>query len=171
MLSAALMIVVGCTSVTSGKAVGNGTEAPAYRTSMSASVSASAASSSERESKRMDSLTTQAVHNSCDALSSSSVNAVTAVNAFVSAVNSGGDAGAKEGPAIDALNKSADLVSSSLTDVLSTQLRDGLTAYVNASRAVGDAIKRHAPSQEFNDQVNKLNGASSDAMNLCDAAY
>ena len=167
-----LLVVVGCTSVTGGTAVVDAKEAPAYRTSVQESVSASAATSSARESKRQQSLTTEAVHNSCDTLSTSSVDAITAVNAYVGAFNSGGaDAVAKEGPAIDALNKSADLVSGSLSNVLSAQLSDALTGWVNAARAVAGAIKGHYSPADFNTAINKLNDAKTNALNLCDAAY
>ena len=172
MLAAALLVVVGCTSVTGGTAVVDTNAAPAYRTSIAASMSESAATSSQREAKRQQSMTTQAVHTSCDSLSTSSVDAITAVNAYVGAFNAGGgDAAAKEGPAADALNKSADLVGGSLSDVLSQQLRDALTGWVNAARAVAAAITGHAAPQDFNNAVNKLNDAKSNAMNLCDAAY
>jgi hypothetical protein len=171
-LAAALLVVVGCTSVTGGSAVVDAKEAPAYRTSVASSLSESAVTSSERESKRQESLTTAAVHNSCDALSTSSVDAITAVNAFVGAFNSSsGDVAAKEGPAVDALNKSADLVASSIGNALSQQLRDALTAWVDSARAVAAAITRHASPSDFNTTVTKLNDAKSKAMDLCDAAY
>jgi hypothetical protein len=172
MLAAALLVVVGCTSVTGGTAVVDAKQAPAYRTSLSASVSESAATSSQREAKRQQSLTTAAVHNSCDALSTSSVDAITAVNAYVGAFNTGGgDSAAKERPAVDALNKSADLVGGSLSNVLSQQLRDALSAWVDSSRAVAAAISGHYSPQDFNNAINKLNDAKSTAINLCDAAY
>ncbi|MBV8929583.1 MAG: hypothetical protein JO152_10710 [Mycobacteriaceae bacterium] len=170
-LAAALLVVVGCTSVTSGTAVVDAKDAPAYRTSMQSSLSASAATASERESKRQESLTTEAVHNSCDALSTSSVDAITAVNAYVGAFNAGGDAKAKEGAAVDALNKSADLVGGSLSNVLSAQLHDALTAWVDSARGVAAAISGHVSPGDFNTAINKLNKSKDDAMNLCDAAY
>jgi hypothetical protein len=171
-VAASLLVVVGCTSVTGGTAVVDAKQAPAYRSSVAESVSASAATSSARESKRQESLTTQAVHSSCDALSTSSVDAITAVNAYVGAFNAGGgDVAAKEGPAIDALNKSADLVGSSLSSALSSQLRDALTAWVNAARGVAGAIKGHYSPADFNAAINKLNDAKTNALNLCDAAY
>jgi hypothetical protein len=171
-VAGSLLVVVGCTSVTGGTAVVDAKGAPAYRSSVAESVSASAATSSARESKRQESLTTAAVHNSCDALSTSSVDAITAVNAYVGAFNAGGgDVAAKEGPAIDALNKSADLVGSSLSSALSSQLRDALTGWVNAARAVAGAIKGHYSPADFNAAINKLNDAKTNALNLCDAAY
>jgi hypothetical protein len=171
-LAALLLVVVGCTSVTGGTAIVDAKEGPAYRSSMVASLSESAATSSQRESKRQESLTTQAVHNSCDALSSSSVDAITAVNAYVGAFNAGGaDVAAKEGPAIDSLHKSADLVAGSLSNVLSSQLRDALKAWADSARAVADAISGHASPADFNATVNKLNDSKTNALNLCDAAY
>jgi len=167
------MVIVGCTSVTDGTAVVDAKAAPAYRTSASISLSESAATSSERESKRQVSLTTQAVHHSCDALASSSVDAITAVNAYVGAVNSGGNgqAAAKEGPAIDSLNKSADLVSGSLAPELSPPLHDALAGWVDAARGVAGAISSHASPDDFNATVTRLNDAKTNALNLCDAAY
>lgn len=173
LLAAVLMVIVGCSTVTGGTAVVDAKQAPAYRTSVAISLSESAATSSERESKRQASLTTEAVHHSCDALASSSVDAITAVNAYVAAFNSGGsgEAASKEGAAIDALNHSADLVSSSLGPELSPQLHDGLTGWVDATRDVAGAISGHASPDDFNAAVGRLNDAKTNALNLCDAAY
>ena len=93
------MIVVGCSTVTEGTPTVNGRDAPAYRTSVSASLAESAASSSARESERQASLTTEAVHTACEALSTSSADAIDAVNAYVEAFNdnAGGPAGAPSG--------------------------------------------------------------------------
>ena len=100
------MIIVGCTSVTEGSPKVNAADAPEYKASVSASIEESAASSSARESERQESLTMEAVHTSCEALSSSSVDAITAVNDYVKAFNeSAADEQAKAGPAIDALNR------------------------------------------------------------------
>jgi hypothetical protein len=128
-LAALAMIVVGCTTVTQGAPTVDRTEAPVYRASVSASIEESEASSSAREAERQESLTTEAVHRSCDTLSTSSVDAISAVNIYVDAFNQNpADAAAKAGPAIDSLNRSADLVNGSLSDPLSPQLRDALTA-------------------------------------------
>jgi hypothetical protein len=171
-LAGSLLVVVGCTSITGGKAVVDAKDAPAYRTSVQVSMSESAATSSQRESTRQQSLTTEAVHNSCDALSTSSVDAVTAVNAYVGARNaSAPDVTAKEGPAVASLNKGADLVNSSLSGALSPTLRDALTNWVNSARAVAGAITSHAPTDQFNAAIDKLNDARSTAIGLCDAAY
>ncbi|HYR15179.1 MAG TPA: hypothetical protein VEQ67_13300, partial [Mycobacterium sp.] len=134
-LAAMAMVIVGCNSVTSGSPTINRADAPVYRASVSASSEESVASSSSRESERQGSITRQAVHSSCDGLSSSSVDAITAVNNFVDSFNkNGADAAAKAGPAIDALNHSADLVARGVSDVLAQNLRDALNAWVDAAR-------------------------------------
>ena len=112
-----------------------------YRASVSASIEESAASSSSRESERQESLTTQAIHSSCEALSTSSVDAITAVNNYVHAFNqTAADAAAKAAPAIDGLNHSADLVAGSVSDTLAPNLRDALNAWVDAARGLATAI-------------------------------
>lgn len=171
-LAALAMIIVGCASVTQGTPEVDSTDAPLYRASVSASIEESAASSSARESERQAASTTRAIHNACDGLSSSSVDAVSAVNAFVDAVNrEAPDADAKAGPAIDGLNISADLVTSSLSDALAPELRDALTGWTDAARAVAAAIAGNAGPDEFNATVTRLNESRDVALNLCDASY
>ena len=95
-LAAGAMVIVGCTTITQGSAGIDRADAPVYRASVSASAEESAMSSSSRESERQASLTTQAIHTSCEALSSSSVDAITAVNNYVDAFNrNAADAGAQ----------------------------------------------------------------------------
>jgi hypothetical protein len=171
-LAAMAMIIVGCTSVTQGSAEIDRADAPVYRASVSASSEESAASSSSRESERQASLTTQAVHTSCEALSSSSVDAITAVNNYVDAFNkNAADAATKAPPAVDALNHSADLVGRSVSDPLSPNLRDALTAWVDAARGLAAAIAGNFGPDEFNAAITKLNDTKTTALNLCDAAY
>jgi hypothetical protein len=171
-LAALAMIIVGCTSVTEGTASVDAAEAPVYRASVSASIEESAASSSARESERQESLTTQAIHSSCEALSSSSVDAITAVNNYVDAFNqAAADIAAKAGPAIDALNHSADLVARSGTDALPPELRDALNGWVDAARGVATAIAGNYGPDEFNASITRLNDSKTTALNLCDAAY
>lgn len=171
-LAAMAMIIVGCTSVTQGSAEIDRADAPVYRASVSASSVESAASSSSRESERQASLTTQAVHTSCEALSSSSVDAITAVNNYVDAFNkNAADAAAKAPPAVAALNHSADLVGRSVSDPLSPNLRDALTAWVDAARGLAAAIAGNFGPDEFNAAITKLNDTKTTALNLCDAAY
>ena len=171
-LAALAMIIVGCNSVTSGTATVNRADAPVYRASVSASIEESAASSSSRESERQESLTTQAIHSSCEALSSSSVDAITAVNNYVDAFNrNAADAAAKAPPAIDALNHSADLVARSVSDTLTPELRDALNAWVDAARGLASAIAGNYGPDEFNAAITKLNDTKTTALNLCDAAY
>jgi hypothetical protein len=171
-VAALLMAIVGCTSVTGGTPVVDAKDVPAYRTSLSASVSASAATSSVRESERQASLTTEAVHSTCELLSTSSADAIDTVNAFVTAFNvDGGNVAATEGPAVDALNKSADLVESSLTDALPQELRDAFVAWIDAARAVAGAITGRASASDFNNAIDQLNDSRSNALRLCDASY
>ena len=166
------MIIVGCNSVTSGTPTVDRADAPVYRASVSASSQESVESSSSRESERQASLTTKAIHSSCEALSSSSVDAVTAVNNYVDAFNqNASDAAAKTGPAVDALNRSADLVARSVSDVLTPNLRDALNAWVDAARGLATAIGGNYGPDEFNAAITKLNDTKTTALNLCDAAY
>ena len=171
-LAAVAMVIVGCTSVTQGTANVDAAEAPVYRASVSASIEESAASSSARESERQESLTTQAIHTSCEALSSSSVDAITAVNGFVKAINeNASDAQSRAVPAIDSLNRSADLVGRSMSDELVPELREALTAWIDAAREVAAAISANVGPDEFNTSATKLNDSKTDALTLCDASY
>ena len=75
------------------------------------------------------------MHSSCETLSTSSVDAITAVNDYVDAFNrSAADAEAKTGPAVDGLNHSADLVARSVSDPLTPELKDAMNAWVDAAR-------------------------------------
>jgi hypothetical protein len=171
-LAATAMVIVGCNSVTSGSPTVNRADAPIYRASVSASIAESAESSSSRESERQASLSTQAIHTSCEALSSSSVDAVTAVNNYVDAFNrNADDAATKAPPAIDALNHSADLVARSVSDTLTPDLRDALNAWVDAARGLATAIAGNYGPDDFNAAITKLNDTKTTALNLCDAAY
>ena len=166
------MIVVGCTSVTGGAPKVNATDAPVYRASVSASAEESAASSSSRESERQASMTTEAVHASCEALASSSVDSISAVNNYVQAFNSSDpDAPSKAGPAVDSLNHSADAVAQSISDPMPPDLRDALNAWVDAARGVANAIAGNYGPDEFNASVSKLNDVKTTALDMCDAAY
>lgn len=165
------MGIVGCTTVTNGTATPDRKVAPAYRQSVSASVSASAATSSIRETQRQQSLTTRAVRTSCDSLATTSSTAIDKVNAFVGAFNAGRNTGPTEGPAIDALNDSASTVANSFSDALSTQMKDAFNAYIDAARGVANAIGTHAPTGEFNSRVNQLNDTKTKALKLCLASF
>jgi len=172
LLAAAAMIIVGCSSITEGTPQVDAAEAPIYRASVSASIEESAASSSARESERQESLTTEAIHSSCETLSTSSVDAVTAVNNYVEAFNSdAADVGAQAGPAIDALNHSADLVLRSVSDPLSPELKDAMNAWVDAARGVATAIAGNYSPDEINAAIRQLNDTKITALDLCDAAY
>ena len=170
--AALAMIVVGCTNVTSGEPSAPQGEAPLYRASVSASLQESAASSSARESERQTSMTTQAVHTSCEAMSTSSADAIGAVNTYVDAFNSDPAGAAGKGQAaVDALNQSADLVSGSFTDTLPPELRDALNGWVDAARGVATAIAGTYGAEEFNAAIAALNDSKTTALDRCDAAY
>jgi hypothetical protein len=170
-VAAVIMGIVGCTTVTKGTATPDTNVAPAYRQSVSASVSASSATSRVRESQRQQSLTTRAVRTSCDTLATSAKDAIDRVNDYVSAFNAGGNTGPAEGPAIGALNDSATTVSNSFSDALSQQLRDAFNAYVDAARGVAKAIGTHASISEFNRRVDQLNDTKTKALKLCLASF
>jgi len=171
-LAALAMVIVGCSSVTEGTPKVNATDAPVYRASVSASKEESAASSSAQESKRRASEATKAVHTSCEALSSSSVDSITAVNDYVKAFNeNAADVQARSGPAVDALNHSADAVATSISDPLPQELKDALNAWVDAARGVATAIAGNYGPDDFNAAVSRLNDVKTHALDLCDAAY
>ena len=170
--AAICMGVVGCTTVTGGDPTANGGEAPAYRTSASLSSSQSASSSSVRESERQAAMTTQAVHTTCETLSTTSADAIDAVNAYVSAFNDeGGDVAATQGPAVDALNQSAEAVETSIGDIVPVDIRNVFMAWVDGALSTAQAITDDVGPSEFNQIIADLNGARSDALDLCDATY
>ena len=170
-VAAVLIGIVGCTSVTEGTATPDTKQAPAYRSSVSLSVSASSVTSSVKESQRQQSLTTKAIRTACDTLATTSKEAIDKVNAFVSAFNANRNTGPTEGPAIEALNNSASSVAGSINDAMSQQLRDSFNSYVDSSRAVANAIGTHAPTGEFNRRVDQLNDTKTKALKLCLAAF
>ncbi|MBW0011679.1 hypothetical protein [Mycobacterium sp.] len=170
-VAAVAMGIVGCTSVTNGTATPDTKVAPAYRQSVSASVSASSVTSRVKESQRQQSLTTQAVRTSCDTLATTASTAIDKVNAFVAAYNAGGNTGPTEGPAIDALNNSATTVANSFSDALSQQLKDAFNAYIDAARGVANAIGTHASTGVFNQRVDQLNDTKTKALKLCLGSY
>ncbi|MDT5014555.1 MAG: hypothetical protein QOD39_715 [Mycobacterium sp.] len=171
-LAATAMIIVGCSSVTDGSPRGDAAEAPVYRASVSASIEESAASSSTRESERQASLTKEAIHASCEALSTSSVDAVTAVNDFVHAFSEAAAVrAAKGGRAVDALNHSADLVGGSVSDPLIPELKDAMNAWVDAARGVATAIAGDYSPVDINTAIRQLNDTKDTALDRCDAAF
>lgn len=166
------MLVTGCTSTTDGDPSANAGDAPAYRTSMSVSSSQSVASSRARESQRQAAMTTQAVHTTCETLATTSADAIDAVNGYVGAFNAdAGDTAGAEGPAVDELRQSADEVEKSITDIVPVEMRDAFMQWVDGARTTADAITRRASPSEFNQIINRLNGARSDVLRLCDATY
>jgi len=171
--AAAIVVIGGCTSTTDGDPHVNRADAPIYRASVTASVQESAASSSARESERQASQTTQAIHTACETLSTTSADAVDAINAFVDAINgeSDGDPLATGSSAVDALNHSADTVAADTADGLPQQIKDALGAWSDAARAAAVAVADRAAPDQFNVAIRQLNDARSTALNLCDASY
>jgi hypothetical protein len=166
------MIAVGCQSVTQGGATVDAADPPVYRASVTASSEEAAASSSTRESERQSSSSTKAVHTACEALSSTSVDAIAALNGYVGAYNdNAADVVAKAAPAIEALNRSADLVAGSISDPLSPELKAALTGWVDAARTLAGAVASDAGMDQFNAAVGQLNDSQAAALGLCDAAY
>jgi hypothetical protein len=165
----ALLVIVGCTSVTSGAPAADTNDARSYRTWVADSLSQSAAAESERESTRQESVTAEAVANGCEVLSNTSVEAVTAINAYVNAVttHNEADVAAKAQAAVDTLNRGADKVAATLNSALLPQMRDAFTAWVDATRAVAKAIAERYGQQEFNAEVGKFNAANDTALNTC----
>ena len=170
--AAIAMGVVGCTSVTGGDGTPNAADAQAYRTSMTMSSSAAAASSSARESQRQASATTQAVHATCETLSTTSADAIDAVNAYVDAYNTdGGDIAGTEGPAVDGLTQSAQAVESSITPAIPKDLAEAFQAWVDGAGATAKAITGKASAKQFNDLIDGLNESRTKALELCDKTY
>ena len=165
------MVGVSCTTVVDGSGGVDTKDAPVYKASMTASIEESASSSSAMETERQLSSTTQAVHSACETMSTSSADAIDALNSFVAAMNSSGDPTPTEGPAGEALNKSADLVSTSINSTLSQDMQDAFNAWSDAARATATAVLGHLPPADFNAAVTRLNDTRANALNLCDAAY
>lgn len=164
-LAGLTMIVVGCTDITKGTATFDKADAPEYRASV-------ASSSAARESERQVAVRKEAVRTSCDAFGSSSGDSVEAVNSYVDAYNDNRpDATTESGPAIDSLNKSADVVSDSLSDPLPADLTRALAGWVDAARQLADAISRTSGPDDFNAAIRLLNDSKTSAGTACEAAY
>jgi cytoskeletal protein RodZ len=171
LIALGLLGLLGCTAVIGGSAQVDAKDAPEYRTSMSASISESVASSSAKESEQQQSATTQAVHTACEAMSTSSADAIDALNTFVDSMNARGDPTATEGPAAAALNGSADQVGNSLSGTLPQDMQDALNSWIDAAHAAATAVIGHLSPSDFNDAVTRLNDSRATALNLCDARY
>lgn len=159
--------IVGCTKIADGAGAADTAVAPAYRTSVSMSISASSVTSQVRESQRQQSVTTRAMRTSCEVMATTSEEAIDKVNDFVAAYNAERSTGPTEGPAIEALNDSADSVENSYGDALPASMRDAFNAYTAAAREVAKAIGTHASTGEFNRRVDNLNDTKSEALTLC----
>jgi hypothetical protein len=117
--------------------------------------------------------TAEAVANACEVLSSTSVDAVTAINGYVNAVASRreADVAAKAQTAVDTLNQSADMVATSINTALWPQMADAFRDWVDATRAVAKAIAERYGQQEFNAEVDKFNHANTTALDTCGGSH
>jgi hypothetical protein len=106
----------------------------------------------------------------CESFATSSKDAVDRVNDFVAAYNQGRDTGPSEGPAIDTLNHSADVVGGSSGAPLSEDLRHALNAYADAARGLANTIRSHGGMDAFNQGVNQFNDTKTEAVKQCRAA-
>jgi flagellar hook-basal body complex protein FliE len=165
-VAVALMAIVGCTTVTEGTSTVDTAMAQAYR----ASVSASLVTSSVRESQRQATLTKRAVTTACLSFAASAKEAVDKLNAYVDALNHGASTAATAGPAKDSLNHSADLTAGSLSDALSSELREMLTAYVDAARTVAKTISPDPAPSVLNHAIDQFNDTMTKAKRSCRAA-
>jgi hypothetical protein len=169
MTATAALVVVGCTAITAGSPAANTGDAASYRRISADSSSHYASQASARESTRRESMTAEAVANGCELLSSSSVDVVTAINAYVNVSGNGNEADVqtKAQAAVDSLNRAADSVASSLNTPLLPAVADAFGPWVDATRAVGKAIGERYAQQEFNADVIKFNQANANALNMC----
>lgn len=171
-VAALLMVVVGCTSVTNGTAKVDADAAPAYRASITSSIQASEASSSAQESERQASLVKEAIRTSCEALSVGSADSINAVNDYIRALNdNASDAASKAAPAVQTLNHSADVVSGTISDSLSQDLKAALYAWVDSTRSVAAAINGNDSPADVNSAIGQFNDSKTSALALCNASY
>jgi hypothetical protein len=91
------------------------------------------------------------------------------VNIFVADFNAGRNTAPSEGPAVDALNNSANTVERSIGPAMSMDMQAAFRNYVAAARGVANAIATHLPTAEFNKTVDQLNDAKVKAIKMCQA--
>lgn len=169
-IATGLLVIVGCTTVTEGTSTVDTGLAQAYRASVSASVSASSATSRIRESQRQVTLTKRAIHDACLSFVTSAKEAIDKLNAYVDSLNRGASSAPTEGPAKDSLNHSAELVVGSLSDALSGELREALTAYADAARSAARAVVPNPAPSALNSAIDQLNDTMTKAKQSCRAA-
>ena len=108
----------------------------------------------------------------CETLSITSADAIDAVNEYVDAFNEeGGNVATTEGPAVDALDQSADAVGNSIGDEVPDDLLEAFQAWIDSASATSEAIVDQAPPWEFNKVIGDLNDARAEAPRLCDDTY
>lgn len=109
---------------------------------------------------------------SCRVMASSSLDAVTAINAYVDTFNGTGEEQAHLADvAVGALDASARRVERTFGPVLPAHLRDALKGYTHAARELSGVISRRGAEEEFNAAVERLNSTKDTALDQCDAPH
>jgi hypothetical protein len=169
-LMASIGVLAGCTTVTGGTSTVDTQIAQAYRVSVSASISASSVTSSIHESQRQATLTKRAINAACLSFATTAKDAVDKVNSYIDTLNSGASTAPTEGPAKDALNRSADQVSGNISDALSSDLQQALNAYVDAARAAARVVSPNPVPSVLNSAIDQFNDTMNKAKQSCRAA-
>ncbi|MCG5432603.1 hypothetical protein LV457_09920 [Mycobacterium sp. MYCO198283] len=156
------MVVVGCTRIADGTPVADSSDVPIYK----ASVARSESIASSVESSRQAASTTAAVRSACNELLSSSAT-IDAVNAYVDAIEHGGDVDGAARGAVTSLTNVSDAVEDSITDALGSDLRARLHNWVDAARALRAVIERHGVGDDYNNAVDRFNATRRAAAEGC----
>jgi uncharacterized membrane protein len=107
---------------------------------------------------------------SCSAMTNSSLDAITAINAYVDSFNATGEEQAHlANAAVGALDASIRREELTFGPLLPQQLRDELKGYTAAARHLSGVISRRDAEQEFNTSVDRLNSTKETALEQCDA--
>ena len=107
---------------------------------------------------------------SCLAMTNSSLDAVTAINAYVDAFNTTREEEAHlADAAAGGLDASVRRVELTFGPVLPQRLRDALKAYTKAARELSGVISRRGAEEEFNTAIDRLNSTKATALDQCDA--
>jgi uncharacterized membrane protein len=107
---------------------------------------------------------------SCSAMTNSSLDAITAINAYVDSFNATGEEQAHlANAAVGELDASIRREELTFGPLLPQQLRDELKGYTAAARHLSGVISRRDAEQEFNTSVDRLNSTKETALEQCDA--
>jgi hypothetical protein len=106
---------------------------------------------------------------SCLAMTNSSLDAVTAINAYVDAFNTTREEAHLADAAVGGLDASIRRVELTFGPVLPQRLHDALKAYTKAARELAGVISRRGAEEEFNTAIDRLNSTKATALDQCDA--